>query len=130
RGALWSLLIITATISVARVGLADCSLTTTGFVPVNDLGTHLYNGVSAGLYPNGSNNPPAAHLNAAVDVAINQIEPLNSTGSLDRARGKIVLISVGMSNTTMEFSRFVSLANSDAAKNPQLVIVDGAQGGQ
>jgi hypothetical protein len=35
-----------------------------------------------------------------------------------------------MSNTTAEFSTFVSVANSDPAKNPQLVIVDGAQGGQ
>jgi hypothetical protein len=35
-----------------------------------------------------------------------------------------------MSNTTQEFSTFVQLANADRAKNPQLVIVDGAQGGQ
>src|SRR5207237_4825745 len=46
------------------------------------------------------------------------------------ADGRIVLMSVGMSNTTQEFSRFVQLANADAAKNPNLVIVDAAQGGK
>ena len=44
--------------------------------------------------------------------------------------GKIVLISVGMSNTTQEFSTFIRLANADSAKSPKVVIVDGAQGGQ
>jgi hypothetical protein len=41
----------------------------------------------------------------------------------------VVMISVGMSNTTQEFSAFVRLANADPAKSPTLVIVDGAQGG-
>ena len=35
-----------------------------------------------------------------------------------------------MSNTTAEFSRFKQLADGDAEKSAQLVIVDGAQGGQ
>ncbi|HXX92905.1 MAG TPA: hypothetical protein VEN81_04680, partial [Planctomycetota bacterium] len=42
--------------------------------------------------------------------------------------GKIVLISVGMSNTTQEFSRFMQLAG--AKRGGAFVIVDGAQGGQ
>jgi hypothetical protein len=40
------------------------------------------------------------------------------------------MISVGMSNTTFEFSRFVTMANGDPTKNPRLVIVDGAQSGE
>jgi hypothetical protein len=40
-----------------------------------------------------------------------------------------VLLSIGMSNTTQEFSVFKSMADADPAKNPKLVIVDGAQGG-
>ena len=42
-----------------------------------------------------------------------------------------MLLSIGMSNTTQEWgSRFMPLANADPSKNPQLVLVDGAQGGQ
>src|SRR5207248_8388386 len=49
--------------------------------------------------------------------------------------GKIVMISIGMSNTTQEFAtkgtqNFKLRADADPAKNPQLTIVDGAQGGQ
>src|SRR5207244_4063030 len=46
------------------------------------------------------------------------------------ADGKIVMLSVGMSNTTQEFSVFKRVADADKEKNPALVLVDGAQGGQ
>ncbi len=46
------------------------------------------------------------------------------------ADGKIVLVSLGMSNTTMEFSTFKRLADNDAQKAGDLVIVDCAQGGK
>lgn len=85
-----------------------------------------YKGQSGGLYGDGKNEPPAKHL-AAAQAAAKDIQPLNSEGKPD-ANGKIGLISIGMSNTTQEFSNFVRLANADAAKNPSLTIVDGAQG--
>ena len=44
--------------------------------------------------------------------------------------GKIVPISMGMSNTTQEFSKFKELADADSAKSRRVVIVDCAQGGQ
>jgi len=110
--------------------LGDCSLTTTGITPLNDLWTSFYHGYVGGLYPAGADNAPPQHLAAGIDIATNQIRPLDAFGNYDPANGKIVMISVGMSNTTMEFSRFVTLANSDPTKNTHLVIVDGAQGGQ
>jgi hypothetical protein len=114
----------------SAVAIGDCSLTSTGLPPLNDLGVRSYKGVVGGLYPGGVNNPPLAHRTAGMDRATNQIKPRNSAGTIDLVNGKIVLISIGMSNTTQEFSQFVSLANSDPSRNSQLVIVDGAQGGQ
>jgi hypothetical protein len=53
---------------------------------------------------------------------------LNADGKPDE-NGRIVLISIGMSNTTQEFQTFIQLANSDPDKNPKLVLVDGALSG-
>ena len=58
-----------------------------------------------------------------------KIRPLDADGK-ESADGKIGLISVGMSNTTQEDSRFMQLANADAAKSAKVVLIDGAQGGQ
>ena len=43
--------------------------------------------------------------------------------------GKVVLLSVGMSNATQAFSTFKRLADADEDRDPALVLVDGAQGG-
>jgi hypothetical protein len=111
---------------------ADCSLTTTGKIPLMDLGTGSYQGFMGGLYPNGSNARPAAHEAAGVQIA-QQIRPLNGAGQPDPANGRIVMISVGMSNTSKEFggnNGFVDQAYADPNINPQLEIVNGAQGGR
>ena len=39
------------------------------------------------------------------------------------------MLAVGMSNTTQAFSTFKRIADADKEKNPDLVLVDGAQGG-
>src|SRR4051812_34474642 len=39
-----------------------------------------------------------------------------------------VLLTIGMSNTTQMSSAFIPLANAFTAKNPKLLLVDGAQG--
>ena len=87
-----------------------------------------YKGQDGGLYGGGKNEPPEKHLQAALKQA-KLIRPLDAEGK-PAADGKIVLISIGMSNTTQEFSAFVRTANADPDKSPQVVIVDGAQGGQ
>jgi hypothetical protein len=92
----------------------------TGMVPLTDLGKGTYKGETGGLYPGGANHPPSAHMKAGLAAAA-KIAPID---------GKIVLLSVGMSNTTMEFSAFQKLAAQESGLNPNLVTVDGAQGGQ
>lgn len=100
----------------------------TGLVPLTDLGTGKYKGEDGGLYGGGSNEPPAAHR-AAVEKQLKLIQPRNAEGKPDPS-GKIVLLSVGMSNTTMEYQAFKRKADADPQKSPQVVIVDGAQGGR
>ncbi len=125
----------------ARSALAQCTLTNIGKNPFPELGYKLYQGYPGGLYLNYANNRPPAHLAAGLQIATNQIKPLDASGNVNTNTGKIVLISVGMSNATQEFASgdtqtsdttkaFKYRADADPAKNPQVVIVDGAQGGQ
>lgn len=102
--------------------------TSTGLVPLVDLGQGKYKGETGGLYGAGSNTPPPA-LAAAAESETRLIHPVNAQGFSD-PQGKIVLLSIGMSNTTQEFSAFKRIVDADPAKSPRVVIVDGAQGGQ
>jgi hypothetical protein len=99
-----------------------------GLTPLTDLaGESQYKGQNGGLYGGGKNQPQDKHLQAAIWIA-SQIQPLGAEGK-PSSNGKIVLISVGMSNTTQEFRTFMTLANRDEQKSPSVVLVDGAQGG-
>lgn len=100
---------------------------TSKFKPLTLLGTGKYRGFEGGLYPGGKNERPAAHEKAGLALA-GKVQPLDAGGKPSKD-GKIVLLSVGMSNTTQEFSVFKQQADDDQGKNPRLVIVDGAQGG-
>jgi hypothetical protein len=109
-------------------GAADCTRTSVGLTPLTDLGTATYRGEEGGLYPGAANERPAAHERAGQTLA-DAVVPRNGAGAPDPA-GRYALVSIGMSNTTQEFSALIPLANADPAKNPRLVLVDGAQGGQ
>ncbi len=101
----------------------------TGLVPLDQMtAEEKYKGEDGGLYGGGKNVPPP-HLQKLADKALAQIAPLGADGR-PASDGKIVLLSIGMSNTTQEFSKFKELADADAAKSPAVAIVDGAQGGQ
>lgn len=107
---------------------ADCTVTQTGLVPLSALGVGTYLGFEGGLYPGGSNTRPAAHDAAGIAIA-NSIAPLDTFG-VGNPAGRIVFISIGMSNATQEFSTFVGLANLDTYKDPLVRVIDCAKSGQ
>jgi hypothetical protein len=100
---------------------------TSAFKPLDELGTEEYQGFQGGFYPAGANERPAEHEAAGRKLAA-EIKPLDRQGKLD-ANGKIVLLTVGMSNTSQASEAFKRLADRDADKNLNVVIVNGAQGG-
>ncbi len=101
----------------------------TSATPLIDFGSATYRGFQGGLYPNLSNKRPAAHNTAGVAIA-QTIKPLNNSGAIDDVNGKIVWMSIGMSNTTQETQVFLSLLQTFANKNPKLNLIDGAEGGK
>jgi hypothetical protein len=96
--------------------------------PLTELGAGKYHGYEGGLYPGGKNERPKEHEAAGLALA-KRVVPLGPDGK-PADGGKVVLLSVGMSNTTQEFSAFKRIADADPDKSPSLVLVDGAQGGQ
>lgn len=108
---------------------ANCAGTSTGMIPVTDLGAGFYKGVQGGLYPGGSNVRPAAHEAAGVAIA-NAIGPLDTLGQPDAANGRVVFVSIGMSNCTQEFSTFIPKSNADPVRKANVRTIDCAEGGQ
>ncbi|HEY3897890.1 MAG TPA: hypothetical protein VGM54_04705 [Chthoniobacter sp.] len=96
-------------------------------VPLTELNGN-YQGQDGGLY-GGGKNAPSGDLAERAKQAVAQVRPLDADGK-PAADGKIVMVSLGMSNTTMEFSTFKQMADSEAQKAGNLVIVDCAQGGR
>src|SRR5213593_3536376 len=107
--------------SPAAVLASNCNGTSTGMIPLTDLGAGLYQGFQGGLYAGGSNHRPDAHNAAGLAIA-NAMAPLDTSGNIDAASGRIVLISIGMSNCTQEFSAFVPKARTDPLRNPSVFV--------
>jgi hypothetical protein len=95
--------------------------------PLTELGTGKYQGYEGGLYPGGKNDRPAAHEKAGLRLA-GQVVPRDAGGK-PKADGKIVLLSVGMSNTSQVSGGFEQQLEDAKGVNPRLVFVNGAQGG-
>jgi hypothetical protein len=93
--------------------------------PLTDLGSALYLACSGGLYPNGKNSRPSAYEKAGLRLAAT-VQPVDRDGKPSTS-GKVVMVSIGMSNTSREFSHFIRLAEADARKNPSLVLIDAAR---
>ncbi|MCX7014636.1 MAG: hypothetical protein NTW86_19140 [Candidatus Sumerlaeota bacterium] len=87
-----------------------------------------YKGEDGGLYGGGRNTPPEAHLQAALAEAA-KIQPLDADGQ-PSPQGKIVLMSMGMSNTTLESQAFVTIAMADGERSKNVVALDGSRSGE
>jgi len=98
---------------------AECSQTSTGLVPLTEMGKRRYHGERGGLYPNGSNQPPRGYLKQGF-AAAKRVRPVN---------GRIVVLSIGMSMATQEFRALMKAAAGDAAINPAVELVDGSIAG-
>jgi len=91
-----------------------------GLIPLIDLGTGRYKGQEGGLYAGGTNVPPPQHLKAGEKLAAS-IKPIHD---------KIVLLSIGFSNPSIEFPAFQKRVAADPDINPHLVTVNGCVGSQ
>ena len=97
-------------------------------VPLSELGDKEYkDGYKGGFYPDGKNERPEDHEAAGLRFA-KQIQPRSAAGKVN-LKGKIVLLSVGMSNTSQASNGFQKVLVGAAGINPQVVFVNGAQGG-
>lgn len=120
--------LLVGTSKTPAVHASDCTKTAMGFTPLSDFGTQTYKGFRGGLYPGGQSRPPEGHAALAMARAA-ALQPLGVDGR-PQGTGRIVLLSVGMSNATQEFSAFSNLVRADTEVSPEVLTVDGAQGGQ
>jgi hypothetical protein len=96
--------------------------------PLSDMSPEdRYKGFQGGLYPEGQNERPAAHTAAGVALA-KQVEPLNKDGQ-PGTDGRIVLLTIGMSNTMQASSGLLRMVKQEKHINSKLTIVNGANGG-
>jgi hypothetical protein len=100
----------------------------TGLKPLTEMSADdKYKGEDGGLYGGGKNEPPKIQKEAA-EEAVKKITPLDAKGK-PSAKGKIVFVSLGMSNTAGEFRMFEEIANKDPKKSPDVLLVNCAIGG-
>jgi hypothetical protein len=95
--------------------------------PLTELQTGKYQEFEGGLYPGGANERPDDH--EASGLALARTVVRRGPDGKPQANGRIVLLSIGMSNTSQEFTAFQQLARNDREASPHLVLVNGAQGG-
>ncbi len=102
----------------------------TNDVPMIDMTAgQTYKGYEGNLYPGSLKTAPATH-DAEGTKRGGEIQPLDQNGN-PSSSGAIALISVGLSNTHIEFSAFVNYVNTTAGLNlnPRMAVLDGAMGG-
>src|SRR5687768_7793592 len=92
--------VVAATLSIL-VSLAAVAAIAEQRIPLTDLGGGTYYGFVGGLYEHGLNIMPPDHFAAGLAAAA-AVQPLDIDGQPSPA-GRVVMLSIGMSNTTQEF---------------------------
>ena len=113
---------------VGALLLGNAASAQTGLVPLVDLGAGTYQGFEGGLYPGGANVPPTAHA-AGARAAAGRVVPRDAAGSPDPL-GKVVVLSIGMSNTNQEFKAFERGADGESSRSGSVLLVNGAVAGE
>jgi hypothetical protein len=116
-----------AALSTASASAQNCSNTSVGFTPLIDLGPGFYQGFEGGLYPGGSIVRPMAHEIAGLGE-VTQIVPRNAQGQPD-PQGRIVVMSLGMSNAAIHWNAFTQMSNADPLRSSKVFLFQGAHGG-
>jgi hypothetical protein len=129
----------------AVLSQANCNHSTVGFTPLTDFQSgESYLGLFAGgLYPDGRNSPPRDHAREGIRSS-RKVFPRGPNGVSDPENGKIVLLSIGMSNTHQEWcgchanggacegepcNEWTAMPQIQALAGPSVVVVNGARGG-
>lgn len=125
-----TLLCIYLSCSTSIFAQIQCENDSTGLIPLVDLKTGYYLGVyQGGLYPNGKNVPPNAHLKKGLKIA-KSIKPLDTLGNVNYTTGKIVLAGFGGSTTGEPFNHLIEIVNGDITLNPCLKLVNATNSGE
>lgn len=105
-------------------------------IPLTELGNSDYirmdgtsTGFKGGLYPNGENTRPTNHEQSGIAIA-DTIVPVDINGNYDPKNGKIIFLSIGMSNTNLEFETFQQMAKEDPETNSKILFLNGALSSQ
>ena len=101
-------------------------------VPIMDMtSSQTYMGYSGSLYENNSDSAPSDHDADGITLG-QQIQPLDVNGN-PSANGAIAFISLGLSNTSLEFGGFalyVADPTRSSQVNPRLAVLNGAKPGE
>src|SRR5262245_21558498 len=91
RKVAWVVVLMLPVLAVSRLVHAggNCAGTSTGRIPLVDLPPGLYQGFEGGLYPQGANQRPGGHEQAADRLARPRL--LDAAGLPDALNGRIVL---------------------------------------
>jgi hypothetical protein len=100
--------------------------------PIMDMtSSQTYMGFPGGLYENSSDSAPSDHDADGITLGA-QVQPLDINGN-PSVNGAIAFISVGLSNTSLEFGGFVNYVadpSRSAQVNPRLAVLNGAKPGE
>jgi len=95
--------------------------------PLTDLGPGTYMGFTGGLYPGGTNYPTLQYKKDLKNFA-SSIKPLNGSGAIDSAAGKIVFISLGGSTSGHMMRVLKEKTIYDTTTNPFLKLLNCSDG--